>query len=118
LKRSTLHSFSLLAVWVCNFLAKEYWHISCLKNSCEIYYRIAKYPKELKGLRDKENCGEIGFFNFEERCLFASKDEKTWKEAKSKCAGVNFINILIKFLNFENRTFLKLAKTKSSEISV
>jgi len=34
-----LRSFSLLTVWLCNFLAEEYWHKSCLENIGENDYR-------------------------------------------------------------------------------
>ncbi len=39
LYKSALHSFSLITVWPCNFLVKEYWRISCLLNVEEIDYR-------------------------------------------------------------------------------
>jgi hypothetical protein len=70
----------------------EYYSVSATE--VELVNRIAKYPKQLKGLREKENCGDSGFFNFEESCFFVSKDKVTWKEANSKCSGVNFTNIL------------------------
>ncbi len=30
IRKCFLQSFSLFTVWICNFLAKEYWHKSCL----------------------------------------------------------------------------------------
>jgi len=39
LYKSILHSFSLITVWLCTILAKEYWHKSCSKNVDEIDYR-------------------------------------------------------------------------------
>ena len=61
---------------------------------------MAKYPKQLKGLREKENCGDSGFFNFEESCFFVSKDETSWKEANLKCSkgGAKLVASDINFL--------------------
>jgi len=38
LYESVFQSYSLLTVWLCSFLLKEYWRISCLLNVGEIDY--------------------------------------------------------------------------------
>ncbi len=40
LYKRVLQTFSLLTVWLCNFLTKEYWRKNCLEKGTHTQYRI------------------------------------------------------------------------------
>jgi len=49
-----LRSFSLIAVWLCVFLSKEFWRKSCLENVDEVDYRGQFHQPMAQSINEEE----------------------------------------------------------------
>ena len=105
---SGLRSFSLITVWLCDFLSKKYWFKNWSKNVDEIDYRSLQFERDwcdavqswgstLSWQKRRELLIYLHFIT--------SFPHLQMRTANNSRPGVNFINVLRVFFSYEHHFY-------------